>query len=330
MAETAATAAAERADMAATAAQEAVDALMQAQMDLEAAMMGQTTAEGERDDAQMMVDAAMQANMNARGRHLTAAIEFLYSNATTAADADENTVWQGATPQTGTIDADKTAASPNIADAPTDLEMSLSADGELGVKLDNTAPLEFEEYSMSDYGPPAIDGWMGATLSRRNNADSAEQIVYAYTDIGAESEKPFSSVHGLTVALQGDDTDASNLDPRADSSSFPTLVTDDTQTFTNVHLPIPGMYDGVPGTFTCSGGADGATCMVSVFTDGTRQIQVSNAATTFVFEPTDNQAAVTVAASDNHLYFGFWLHKPTIPIRRTHLSPLWAAILLRS
>ena len=308
MAEAAATQAAMDAEAAAMTAQMAADALQEALDNLEAARMAQMMAEGDRDDAQIMVDAAMQANMNARGRHITAAIEFLYSDADgDLTDADDDPQYQSPTLQTGATDATITA-SPNIAEAPAVLGVSLSADGELGVDLMEMAPLQFEEYTMAAAGPPAIDGWMGTTLSRRNNANNAEQIVYAYSDIGAEMEVPFSSVHGTSVSI----ADAEDLGP-AESSSFPTLVTDSAQVFRGDHLAFPGMYDGVPGMFTCSNTttpADG--CTVRVAPSGMRTIELETGAT-FIFRPTDNQASITVADSDDYLYFGFWLHKPDDP-----------------
>ena len=185
--------------------------------------------------------------MNARGKHIAAAIDFLYSNATAAADVDANTATGANTMyQSPVLDADavdaKTADSPNIAEAPTSLEMSLSADGELGVTLMEMAPLEFEEYSMAADGPPAIDGWMGATLSRRNNADECRTDRLCLHRHRGGNGKALQREVRLECVTCHDDGGYRRLTMRlqrglsklADSSSFPTLVTDQDQTFTNV------------------------------------------------------------------------------------------------
>ena len=307
MAEAAATQAAMDAQEAAMTAQMAADALQEALDDLEEARMAQMMAEGDRDDAQMMVDAAMQADMNARGRHITAAIEFLYSNATGDPDAEANTMYQSPTLDTSAVAA-KTAASPNIAEAPTVVEVSLSVDGELSVELDNAAPLEFEEYNMADYGPPAIDGWTGAKFSRRNNADNAEQILYVYSDVVEDKPETFSKRHGASVQIN---TAKLGL---AESRSFPTRVGDPSESFRgDQRVGVAGSYDGVPGMFTCStsGAATGADCVIGVGANGMRTITLLEG-TTFTFVPTDNQATVTVSGIA-YLTFGFWLDKPDDP-----------------
>ena len=46
-------------------------------------------------------------------------------------------------------------------------------------------------YVKQDSMPPAIDGWDSQVLMRRNDADSADQTVYVYTDIAQDAGMSF-------------------------------------------------------------------------------------------------------------------------------------------
>ena len=258
----------------------------QAKMDAEERA---AVAEQAKMDAEAQNTAAMQAEMNARGKEITKAIVMIAADPGTPPGAD--------------VPADDRAV---FADAPqeatTGLELeNTAADGLMVTPMEK--PLQFEEYAMAADGSPMIEDWQDIAMMRRNNADNASQIIYAYTDIEPATMKTFGAANGLKV-----DITTMNID-RAKSSEFPSLG-DDPQIYAG---PTPGdagsddvdfvgTFDDVMGTFGCLS----TDCTVTVRPDGTLSVGDGNE---LIFTPNDPSDMVTVADAD-YLYFGLWLHKP--------------------
>ena len=185
-----------------------------------------------------------------------------------------------------------------------------AADGMMISKV-NATPVEFQEYEVADTMPPMIEGWDGITLERRNDADDASQILYAYTDIATAGSETFLEKYGDMLSAGALAVNAANFDLAA-SASFPTRTQGDV-TFTGVQTPadqdpaFSGTYDGVPGEFQCTSSGD---CIISA-DPGTGELSLANAAA-FTFTP-DNLATAIVKGDGNYLYFGYWLHKPDSP-----------------
>ena len=284
--------------------------LMDTEQDLMDAEQDLMDAEGERDQAQEdlmdSMDAAMQAEMNTRAPLVTTAMQRFYLTAAestalgTELGADVPIPSTGNTPTTGYQ---------VVEGASTSLMVEHTADGVM-VTPNMVAPLQFEEYAVdADNPPPMIDGWDGTTLSRM----SGVQTLYAYTDVIMEAGMPFSSVHGMTVTVTTDNI------AMAESSAFP-VVGEGTQDFTEARLPVPGMFDGVSGTFDCVG----AGCDVDVIPGADGALTVTANTGTFVFTPNDPSERIMVA-SDEYLYFGFWLHKPSSPGQAHRFATLFGA-----
>ena len=189
-------------------------------------------------------------------------------------------------------------------------------------------------YEEQDAEPPAIDGWDGGTLLRRDDDNRADQILYYYTDIAAEAAGPSFLVkyQGTSFGVDNDNLGmAKSLTfPSASNPSVPLIGARDADTTTDPatvaidaanHFPFAGTFDGVAGTFKCVGlctanynaangsisfafGADG-----SVGADGAATVSAPNAANFLTFTP-DNPNDSTTAVGGDHLVFGYWLHKP--------------------
>ena len=297
-------------------AQQAADDLMQAEATVADLTMRLEAVEMERDDVQGDLDAAayaaMAAEMRARAATLITALNVIESH-----EGEDNTVPAPETPdfsnladpddpQTGQPEDDVYPGQPdNYMDAPDQrggLGFANTMGGGVAIDMINDAPVEFQEYDVSESMAPAIDGWDSVVLERRNDGDNASQILYAYTDIATAGTTTFLekyagdlnmgmlTVSDLTLAA------SPSFPGRSDAIEQFAAGTDaDAVTFA-------GTYDGVAGLFRCG---DTGACMVNA-DDGTGALTTDNP---FIFTP--NDASDTIGAPDGgYLYFGYWLHKP--------------------
>ena len=313
---------------AAAAAKTAADAAMQAAADLKdaqdalaAAMMGQTEAEGERDTAQDMVTElesdAMNAEMVGRASTLHAALDVINE------DGTNNTVDPVGTAITA-LDTDliDLADSPAVAGQPMSDVAPGSVDGHAAApsglaftytEADGASILGLAAQGYTAGGePPAIDGWSGLVLQRRDGADAADQVLYAYSDIGIEGET-FYQKYGAGLTENALTVSNANL-ALAASGSFPG-ATNPPVTFPGgdataedegvLAISFAGTFDGVAGTFSCTT----ANCTVTASTTGVLSLATGEI---LAFTPTDGNAVIAPVSSD-YLYFGYWLHKPDNP-----------------
>ena len=85
------------------------------------------------------------------------------------------------------------------------LGLTHSAATGTSVRAVDAAGLPLTGYTTADGMAPAIEGWDGLVLSRRNAADSASQILHAYTDIASCSDLRTSDVVLENIADLGSD-----------------------------------------------------------------------------------------------------------------------------
>ena len=289
-AEAAAVMAADAAMAAQMMAEDARDAAMAAQMMAEdtrdAAMAAQMTAEMERD-------AAKQAQMDAEDAQAAAETErdqlarLLKAASDTANSTRANSLGKA-------IEAfiNNTDASERRPNAPEDVEIMHGAEGLVYTPDDK--PLEFDEYRPSDDTSPEIQGWRSAVLTRPRGGTM--DIIYVYSDIEDSEMKTFGAVHGTSVVI-------TNMNvANAKSTEFPGPG-DQEQSYAANDVAFAGYYDGVPGTFDCTGNA----CTANAAADG--KIMIVGDLT---FTPGDTSDMVRVQDSD-YLRLGFWLNKPSSP-----------------
>ena len=328
-AQTMAEAARDAANMAKDEAEAAAAAAKQAQMDAEAERDAANTA---RDNYKMMVEQAQQAeadalNALAEARRQLAIAQGMV-DAESAADIAARAKMLADAMQAliadDAVEADTTATPPVEAvaigdvmlpdDAPSSLALTHTAAA--GVKavpiVASDRRKNFRAYTEGDTMPPAIAGWDGLTLERRDEPRSASQALYVYTDIAAAGDVSFLEKYKAATATIGGDT--SGRISLASSASFPGR-TDGSLTYTargtaddppTGYTPFAGMFDGVSGTFSCTG-AD--NCVV---TADAGNGSLSLTAGTLTFTPDDITDLVT-SGDGEYLYFGYWLHKPDDP-----------------
>ena len=177
----------------------------------------------------------------------------------------------------------------------------------------NDAPVEFQEYEVSESMAPAIEGWDSLVLERRNDADNASQILYAYTDIATAGSETFLEKYGSSLTGGTLTVSAANFAAAA-AAGFPTHTQDDVE-FAMTTPAFAGTFDGVPGEFTCNVGE----CHVRA-DDGTGELSIDDnddttdvpGAVSFIFTP-DDLATAIVKGDGTYLYFDYWLHKPDAP-----------------
>ena len=306
----------EAADAASTAAKEAADALTAAQMALQEAMTAQMAAEDDLGTAEDMVSElqsdAMNAEMVARASTLSTALDVINQTGTnnttgqTPADADMFDL-AASPPVTGQLEDD---VAPGSVDghtaAPDSLAFTYSeADGA------SILGLAAQGYTAGGEAP-GIEGWSDLVLQRRDGANLADQVLYAYTNIGVEGET-FYQKYGAGLTENKLTVSNANL-ALAASGSFPGATNppvtfpgaDATADAGVLAISFAGTFDGVAGTFSCAT-ADG--CMVTASATGTLSLGTGQ---TLVFAPTDGNAVIAPVSSD-YLYFGYWLHKPDNP-----------------
>ena len=206
------------------------------------------------------------------------------------------------------------------------------ADGEITAAASPPRGDEFAVvgYEAQDAEPPAIAGWDGGVLMRRDDVDNADQMLYYYTDIAEATGVSFLQKYRGTSAgvTNGNIARASSLTfPNTVNPNSLTLTGDDSTTAdTNeAHVPFAGTFDGVEGTFTCMG-----RCVVSYSAvDGSLSLLFGavDAATTvpdatnfITFTPNDFTDSVA-GINNEHLVFGYWLHKPSNPAAAHHFMP---------
>ena len=182
------------------------------------------------------------------------------------------------------------------------LTITVDADDGPMIATVNASPVEFQEYiEPADAMTPEIEGWDGLVLSRRNDADDASQILYAYTDIATLGGETFLQKYQGQLRL-GVLTVSSSNAALAASGSFPTRTEAD-QVFTTAQA-FAGTFDSVPGEFRCSL-ANGDCTVMANRTTGALILGASE----FSFIPTDSGTIIGGGDGD-YLYFGYWLHKP--------------------
>ena len=309
----------EAADAASTAAKEAADALMAAQMALQEAMTAQTEAEGDLETAEEMVSElesdAMNAEMVARASTLDTALDVINQ-------AGTNNTTAGGDNVNGTVATDRIdlAASPPVAGqlmddvAPGSVRVPAGAPAALAFAYSEadgaTVPALTAAGYEADGDAPGVDDWTGLVLKRRDGANLADQILYAYTNIGVEGET-FYQKYGAQLTTNNLTVGNANLGLAA-SGSFPAATQPDV-TFPGEDpaedgsqvISFAGTYDGVAGTFSC------ATVSCTVSSSGTGALSLATGET-LQFAPTDGNTVIAPVSSD-YLYFGYWLHKPDNP-----------------
>ena len=298
----------------------------EAEMDAMMAADDQMTAEMERDAAQEMVDEAMMAETVARAGQLADGIGYFMPNAEDRnGDGDfadknirDDTDGTLVDPlpanffedvQPGELHIWDSAPSPHAG-----LAITHTTDDGIAAKVVpgvRPAPAFYDEYEVSESKAPSIDGWDSLVLERRAHNDEYSEILYAYTDIAARSTLSFLEKYkGESVVVTEDNIG------RAASASFPSATRGNISIDAADAGPvISGTFDGVAGTFACTG-----TCMVTwTATDG---LDVGAPTVTdgeitgnhLTFTPADSGDSVTAGdASGEYLYFGYWLAKPDVP-----------------
>ena len=309
---------------AAAAAKTASDAAAAAAADLKtaqdalaAAMTGQMEAEEDLDMAQEMVSelesTAMNAENVARASTLHTALDVI--NETGTNNTLDTDAADGLQPET-VVDRIDLADSPAMDGQP----LSDVSPGSVDGHADAPAALAFT-YTEADGASilglaaqgytaggeaPAIDGWNGLVMQRRDGGDNADQVLYAYSNIGIEGET-FYQKYGAGLTENKLTVNNANL-ALAASGSFPgatdpaVVFPSEADTAGVQAVSFAGTFDGVAGTFSCAAEMDG--CTVTASATGTLSV-VGNLA----FTPTDGNTVIAPVSSD-YLYFGYWLHKP--------------------
>ena len=155
--------------------------------------------------------------------------------------------------------------------------------------------------------PSVPGGWHSASFTGQIGTVSppstlADETVYLYTNIQAPGTRAFWKKHG------GNDLDvpqtevASGLAKPSTSVSRTRETPGDSNTV-YVSATTGGTYDGVSGTFSCTG--DQNACTVTR-TDGTTSIGT----TTWTFKATSLNSGAPVDQDDAFLYFGIWSSIP--------------------
>ena len=197
------------------------------------------------------------------------------------------------------------------------------ADGEITATASPPRGDEFAVvgYVAQDAEPPAIDGWDGGVLMRRDDVDNADQMLYYYTDIAEATGVSFlQKYRGTSVGVTN-----ANLG-RASSLTFPNAASPDNVEIETTSLAFGGTFDGVEGTFSCLG-----RCVVSYSAaNGSLRLQFGSAGSevnvptagsqVLTFTPDDPTASVA-GINNEHLVFGYWLHKPSNPAADHHFMP---------
>ena len=144
--------------------------------------------------------------------------------------------------------------------------------------------------------------WNSFTLTKTDAATEAEDVLVIYTDIEAPSDKLLTAQY--TQAQLDDALDAERV-AKAMSAGFPSAP-GTTWTYTGAEgeraKTVTGMFDGVPGQFTCTATAD---CMVSTNSDGDL-----DASENWRFTPESPLTATVKDPDVAYAYFGWWLNKP--------------------
>lgn len=152
--------------------------------------------------------------------------------------------------------------------------------------------------------PSVPGGWRSASFSRQSGTVATgltTDTVYLYTNIQAPGSKAFWKKYG------GDDLDVSQTEvtsglakPNTSVSRTRSDPTDSTSAFASATTG--GTYDGVGGTFSCTGDENACTVTRS---DGTTAITG-----TWMFEATHLNSGAPVNHDDAYLYFGIWSSIP--------------------
>ena len=334
MGETNAVARADAADKAAAdaaaAAKTAADAAAAAAADLKTAqdalataMTGQMEAEDDLETAEGMVSElesdAMNAEMVARASTLHTALDVI--NETGTNNTVDTADTEGLQPE-DPVDLFDLAASPATTGQPMSDVSPGSVDGHAVApaalaftytEADGASILGLAAQGYTAGGePPSIEDWNGLVLQRRDGADAADQVLYAYSNIGIEGET-FYQKYGAGLTENKLAVTNANL-ALAASGSFPGATNppvtfpgaDATDAAGVLAISFAGTFDGVAGTFSC---ATDTGCMVTASATGVLSLATGD---TLNFAPTDGNAVIAPVSSD-YLYFGYWLHKPDNP-----------------
>ena len=244
--------------------------------------------------AQGMVDAESAADVAARAKMLSEAMHVLIADEVIQEDDTTDVIEARAVGQVETID-DAPMASGG-------LELThTAADGVMVSKVNyDDNQVSFRAYTEAATMPPAIAGWDGLTLERRDEPRAADQTLYVYTDIAAAGDVSFLQKY------KSETTPVTNANiGLATSASFPGR-TQGEQTITD-DLPFAGTFDGVAGTFNCD--TTGGCTVTANAGNGSLSVDAGH---TFTFTPDDIDDLVE-SGDGEYLYFGYWLHKPDDP-----------------
>ena len=221
---------------------------------------------------------------------------------------DDTPMPMGPTPAGITLDAMAVAGAigPD-ADATEVAAALMIANGVPGAK----SPLEASDAVVA----ASIDGWTSSVTQRMTEAMggilASTDTVIIYNDQAARSRPMFSDrgmhMYNVDTDADGDADDALRIVGGVDGNvglisgveEFPSAALQTAVPF-DANTNYAGMFDGAPGTFTCSG----ANCTLTTDADG----KLSGASTdNWYFIPSEG-ATVDV---DDYLRFGFWLNEST-------------------
>ena len=144
-------------------------------------------------------------------------------------------------------------------------------------------------------GAPSISGFTARPYTRQVGV-SGEETVYLYTNIQAPGTRAFWKEHGLEVMNATGNT-AENPTP---TSALRTAMDESMTT-------VSGRYDGVSGTFTCTG-----VCTGVVFVQGESGARKFTGSSTWDFEPSSITSPVRQMMDTEYLYFGIWVQEPNV------------------
>ena len=169
---------------------------------------------------------------------------------------------------------------------------------------------------------PEIPGWLSGTLTAKGTAGGTDTPAkpgagetgtgLVYSNIEAPENKLFAVVHGPNPTLTVAEVPAGSDDTVAVLTANNWKNAKILPANTYGGGTVAGSYDGVDGTFRCTG-----TCPTDLplrRSDGTiipatvPDLDLANDTRTWTFKPTDEAAMVTVQ-NDSYLFFGYWLSK---------------------
>ena len=280
-----------------------------ANMAAAAAATAQTTAEGERDAANMAAAAAATAQTTAEGERDAAVLraetaeselaEVRKKAAAALAEADKKEMIAREAAVRTAIGTNRVGTGAKA--FPTGItELAATRDAAGAVAIDVNGD-DDDAYTGGETAAGSGD-WNSVTMTKTDAATEATDTLVIYTDIEAPSDKLLTAQY-----TQDQLDDALNVTTvaKAMSAGFPSAP-GTTWTYTGAEderaKTVTGMFDGVPGQFTCT-----VTTDCTVMTDADGKLE---AAENWRFTPKSPLDATVKDPDDAYAYFGWWLNKP--------------------